>query len=181
LLSRHQQISPYAADAADAASTVDTTSTDAADDAVVVSPDEGPAYPPENCRWLGYGIGRPGQGQCDTNNHLLAHSALQCGTVGGEPMNGDREVVGLCATGKEEVQVYCCFAGGVPALDTAASDLGSHLLPGSASATRDDLIAGAVASCEADGARLGDWSVFYQQDAVSPAELWFSCIAALAD
>jgi hypothetical protein len=147
------RVAPYSADAADVAG-------------------EGTTYPPENCRWLGYGIGPPGQGQCDTNSHLLAHGARQCLGIGGEPIDS-RNVSGSCAMGNEEAQLLCCFAGGIPPLDATPTELERHAVPAGVSATRGDLIAGAVAQC--GGALLGDWSVIYQQDGVSAAFLWFSC------
>jgi len=79
--------------------------------------------------------------------------------------------------GNEEVQVSCCFAGGVPALAGTAGpgNLGPGIAPTTARATRDDLLGRAEASCTQDGVGLGDWSVIYQQDGAAAAILWFSC------
>jgi hypothetical protein len=50
-------------------------------------------FAPEQCRWLGYGIGGPTQMQCG-RQHLLAHSAAACGHSGGIMEGTTRDVAG---------------------------------------------------------------------------------------
>jgi hypothetical protein len=131
--------------------------------------------PAANCRWEGYGIGPLGAGQCDTM-HLLAHSAAECfgehGTV-----TEKRDVSDQCASEADEVQFLCCFPDGVPpAASTAAiNSLGDLLTQNDPPQSRTEILARAADTCAQRGARLGDWSLRYTADSVTPDVLRFAC------
>jgi hypothetical protein len=131
----------------------------------------------DDCRWVGYGIGELGHGQCDTQ-HLLAHAAAECSGLGGQP-TAFRDVADQCVSQADEVQVFCCFGGsGIPTVATPVAGpslLNEHETPDGAVLTRNEVLANLAQTCAQRGQRLGDWSILYGADATSPDAVWFSC------
>ena len=127
-----------------------------------------------NCRWEGYGIGSAGKSQCDTQ-HLTSHAYAQCVGAGGKP-DGSRVVSGECPTNAGEVEVHCCYEGGLPAASDTPIAMTSGSMPGRLApgpgedASRAALLARAAASCV-----VGDWNALYAPDGTSVEMLRFGC------
>jgi hypothetical protein len=131
--------------------------------------------PPANCRWEGYGIGPLGAGQCDTQ-HLFEHSAAECFGEHGTATD-KRDVLDQCASEADEVQFLCCFADGVPPIESTAAinslgDVLAHIAP---PPSRVEIMSRAAEVCVHRGARLGDWSLRYDADGLTPDGLRFAC------
>jgi len=129
--------------------------------------------PLENCRWIGYGIGPIGAGQC-FSMHLLEHAAPECGTgvLYGQP----RGVPDQCVSDSDEAQVLCCFVDGVPAgLPDPYNLLPEQLVQTDPPLGRAEILARAADTCAQRSKRLGDWSVRYAVDGVTPDVFRFGC------
>ena len=152
----------------------------AADAEAVVTSDAGSTDDTDgsssNCRWLGYGIGPLGAGQCSTE-HLGAHSWQACMAFGGQA-KGQRNVVDQCSNQQaDEVQMFCCFADGELPTDGPTATvvpLPEHLT-NDALASREVFVAAAADTCAQSSHRLGDWSVLYGADGATPEQLRFMC------
>jgi hypothetical protein len=136
-----------------------------------------PPIPAGDCRWEGYGIGSDGQSQCDTN-HLLTHAAAQCSGAGGtiDTIDRFRKIVADCPTEAAEVQVYCCYADGLPAASDTPIALSSGSMTGRlAPAPGEDPARAAVLARAAASCVVGDWNALYAPDGVSVDMLRFGC------
>ncbi|HEY8925386.1 MAG TPA: hypothetical protein VIU64_13460 [Polyangia bacterium] len=139
----------------------------------VASPDSFDG-PPENCRWQGYGIGPLGAGQC-ASMHLLEHSTLECTTDHGT-LAGFRAIADQCVNDGDEVQVLCCFVDGVPGgLPDPLKLVPEQLVQGDPPLSRADILARAAETCAQRSSHLGDWSLRYAADGVTPDVLRFGC------
>jgi hypothetical protein len=129
-----------------------------------------------NCRWLGYGIGPLGAGQCDSR-HLMVHSVRECSAEHGSANGSFRAIPDQCIDNGDEVQSLCCYAEGIP--DASPPDSSSVLRDMLAQTdpplSRADLLAQAAATCAQSGMRLGDWSLRYAADGTTPDLLRFQC------
>jgi hypothetical protein len=126
------------------------------------------------CRWVGYGIGPFGQGQCDVN-HLTSHSLLACEDLGGRP-TATRTVADACKTQADEVQLFCCPQSSGQTLAASGTDSINNLnnqLTAESGESRWQLLEKAAAWCGSK--RLGDWSILYNQDGVTPFSVQFGC------
>jgi hypothetical protein len=127
-----------------------------------------------NCRWEGYGIGSAGNSQCDAQ-HVLVHANAQCLGAGGKP-DRMRIVSAECPADALEVEVYCCYEGGLPAASDTPIAMSSgpmleRLAPAPGEETsRAALLARAAASC-----LVGDWNALYASDGTFVEMLRFGC------
>ena len=128
--------------------------------------------PPENCRWIGYGIGPLGAGQCFWM-HLFGHAASECGGV----LDGlPRGVPDQCVSDSDEAQVFCCYADGIPAgLPEQLNLLPEQLVQTDPPLGRADILARAADTCAQRSKTLGDWSVRYAADGITPDVFRFGC------
>jgi hypothetical protein len=151
---------------------------DVAPDVSKPAPDRSPPQPlPANFRWYGYGIGASGAQQCDFS-HLVVHATLPCL---GADIDGEffvREVLGVCESGPQEVQVGCVHSGTPPSdIDLSASpvqvDLATLRLEAPVSTTTLRALAADV--CARDSKTLGDWYMLYDGDSALGRQLSFLC------
>jgi len=131
---------------------------------------------PENCRWQGYGIGSLGSGQC-VFMHLFEHSAAECSAQHGSLSGAPRAIPDQCVSESDEVQVLCCYADGIPDANATNTSkvLTQELVQGDPPLSRADILARAAEACAPGGQRLGDWSLRYAADGVTPDVLRFQC------
>lgn len=129
-----------------------------------------------HCRWLGYGIGPLGAGQCYAM-HLLEHAVFECETEHGSLNGAPRAIADQCVNDSDEVQVLCCYAEGIPdASSTATSKaLQETLVQSDPPLSRADFLARAADTCAQSARHMGDWSTRYAADGVTPDLLRFAC------
>jgi len=129
-----------------------------------------------NCRWLGYGIGPLGAGQC-FSMHLMEHAVFECATEHGALNGAPRAISDQCVNDSDEVQVLCCYAEGIP--DASSTDtskvLRETLVQSDPPLSRTDILARAAATCAQSTMHMGDWSLRYAADGLTPDLLRFEC------
>lgn len=131
------------------------------------------------CRWQSYGIGPVGMLQC-SRQHLLAHAAVLCIELEGQPIEV-KEVPGECVGEASEVIALCCFESAAPPPEEIPSGGPSRSLferyeSTAGRVSRTELVTEAGKVCVMRGQRLGDWSVIYGADLTSASVIRFYCL-----
>jgi len=107
----------------------------------------------------------------------MEHAVLECATEHGAPNGALRAISDQCVNDSDEAQVLCCYAEGIP--DATATD-GSTVWRGTLvqsdpPLSRTDILARAAATCAQSAMQMGDWSLRYAADGLTPDLLRYEC------
>jgi len=109
--------------------------------------------------------------------HLLEHAVVACETEHGSLNGAPRALSDQCANDSDEVQVLCCYVEGIPdASSTGTSKLlQEKVVQSDPPLSRADIVARAAATCAQSAMRMGDWSLRYAADGITPDLMRFGC------